>query len=106
VNTVTHTDVLLEVRTIKGAGPALLLHNEISQVCETWWKQDRTQKERLVPQTISYLIAQVRNTALLRMHGLQFLLRYGVRSFLGSRRWSQGSHHQTSLRVQKRSAPA
>jgi hypothetical protein len=47
------------VLAIKGAGHALLLHNEIAQLCETWWKQDRTQKEALVPLTIFYLVLQV-----------------------------------------------
>lgn len=50
--------ILLDVLAIKGAGHALLLHNEIAQLCETWWKQDRTQKEALVPLTIFYLVLQ------------------------------------------------
>lgn len=34
------------------------LHNEISLLCELWWKQDRPGKESLVPVTAPYLIAR------------------------------------------------
>lgn len=55
-------DILLEVQGIKGVAAAVLLHNDIAQVCELWWKQDRAQKELLAPQTISYLIIQVQES--------------------------------------------
>lgn len=41
------------------------LQNKISQLCETWWKQDLPQKSTLVPQTISYLLVRsVENTGI------------------------------------------
>lgn len=58
----SYVDILLEVHAMKGVATALMLHNDISQICELWWKQDRGQKELLAPQTISYLIIQVIHT--------------------------------------------
>lgn len=38
------------------------LANEISLLCETWWHQDRPNKEQLTPQTISYLLIRALQT--------------------------------------------
>ncbi|EFA78318.1 hypothetical protein PPL_08969 [Heterostelium album PN500] len=44
-------DILLRLSKLYGK-----IANEISLLCEIWFKQDRPNKEELVPQTIGYLV--------------------------------------------------
>ena len=53
-------DVLLILQSFEEdssmGGNLRRVSNDIAEMCETWWNQDRPEKEQFVPQTISFLL--------------------------------------------------